>query len=58
MEIKSDHNDFHISDIILIDRWIDPLTPLLIQLTYAGLVDEIFDIGATGLMFCIYAFLR
>ncbi|VDO42610.1 unnamed protein product, partial [Onchocerca flexuosa] len=44
----SEHNDFQISDIILIDRWIDPLTPLLIQLTYAGLVDEIFDIGATG----------
>uniref|UniRef100_A0A0R3RPD7 Sec1 family domain-containing protein 2 n=1 Tax=Elaeophora elaphi TaxID=1147741 RepID=A0A0R3RPD7_9BILA len=45
---KSEHNDFQISDIILIDRWIDPLTPLLIQLTYAGLVDEIFDMGATG----------
>uniref|UniRef100_A0A8R1Y4Q9 Uncharacterized protein n=1 Tax=Onchocerca volvulus TaxID=6282 RepID=A0A8R1Y4Q9_ONCVO len=44
----SEHNDFQISDIILIDRWIDPLTPLLIQLTYAGLVDEIFNIGATG----------
>ncbi|KAM3723740.1 Vacuolar protein [Dirofilaria immitis] len=44
----SKRNDFQISDIILIDRWIDPLTPLLMQLTYAGLVDEIFDIGATG----------
>ncbi|MCP9259302.1 Vacuolar protein sorting-associated protein 33A [Dirofilaria immitis] len=43
----SKRNDFQISDIILIDRWIDPLTPLLMQLTYAGLVDEIFDIGAT-----------
>nr|CRZ25629.1 BMA-VPS-33.1 [Brugia malayi] len=48
MESVSGHNDFQISDIILIDRWIDPLTPMLIQLTYAGLVDEIFDMGATG----------
>ncbi|EFO15505.2 Sec1 family protein [Loa loa] len=47
-EVLSQHNDFQISDIILIDRWIDPLTPLLIQLTYAGLVDEIFDMGVTG----------
>ncbi|VBB27016.1 unnamed protein product, partial [Acanthocheilonema viteae] len=46
-EAVSEHNDFQISDIILIDRWIDPLTPLLIQLTYAGLVDEVFDMGAT-----------
>lgn len=54
-EAVSEHNDFQISDIILIDRWIDPLTPLLIQLTYAGLVDEIFDIGSTGLIFCVYS---
>ncbi|VDK83597.1 unnamed protein product [Litomosoides sigmodontis] len=47
-EAVSQHSDFQISDIILIDRWIDPLTPLLIQLTYAGLVDEIFDMGPTG----------
>uniref|UniRef100_A0AAF5PNX8 Sec1 family protein n=1 Tax=Wuchereria bancrofti TaxID=6293 RepID=A0AAF5PNX8_WUCBA len=48
VESVTGHNDFQISDIILIDRWIDPLTPVLIQLTYAGLVDEIFDMGATG----------
>ncbi|CAG9531689.1 unnamed protein product [Cercopithifilaria johnstoni] len=47
-EAVLEQNGFQISDIILIDRWIDPLTPLLVQLTYAGLVDEIFDMGATG----------
>ncbi|VDN28696.1 unnamed protein product [Gongylonema pulchrum] len=32
----------------MLARWIDPLTPLLIQLTYAGLVDELLDMGPTG----------
>lgn len=45
-----EQNDFQISDVVLIDRWIDPLTPLLVQLTYAGLVDELLDMGPTG--FC------
>uniref|UniRef100_A0A914VNX1 Vacuolar protein sorting-associated protein 33A n=1 Tax=Plectus sambesii TaxID=2011161 RepID=A0A914VNX1_9BILA len=33
-----------IDDIIVIDRWIDPLTPLITQLTYEGLIDELFGI--------------
>lgn len=47
-KLVSEHSGFKISDIILIDRWVDPLTPLLIQLTYAGLIDELLDIGPTG----------
>uniref|UniRef100_A0A915PF79 Uncharacterized protein n=1 Tax=Setaria digitata TaxID=48799 RepID=A0A915PF79_9BILA len=47
-EAVLEHNDFRVSDIILMDRWVDPLTPLLLQLTYAGLVDEILDMGPTG----------
>ncbi|KAI9700491.1 MAG: hypothetical protein M1820_006790 [Bogoriella megaspora] len=34
-----------IEDVIVIDREIDPATPLLTQLTYEGLVDEIFTIA-------------
>eukprot|EP00761_Pharyngomonas_kirbyi_P014772 gb/GECH01014802.1/.p1 GENE.gb/GECH01014802.1/~~gb/GECH01014802.1/.p1 ORF type:complete len:599 (+),score=157.21 gb/GECH01014802.1/:1-1797(+) len=33
-----------ISDLILIDRNVDLLTPLLTQLTYEGLIDELFGI--------------
>jgi hypothetical protein len=46
----SNDNDYHeyqgskIDNIILIDRTSDPLTPLLTQLTYEGLVDENFGI--------------
>ena len=29
-------------------RWLDPLTPMLTQLTYAGLLDEIYGIGMKG----------
>ena len=34
-----------IDNLLLIDRNIDPLTPLLSQLTYEGLIDEIFGIN-------------
>ncbi|VDN03528.1 unnamed protein product [Thelazia callipaeda] len=44
----SENSGFRLTDIIIIDRWIDPLTPLLIQLTYAGLVDELLDMSPTG----------
>ncbi|KAL6868431.1 Sec1-like protein [Trichoderma novae-zelandiae] len=30
--------------VIIIDREVDPVTPLLTQLTYEGLIDEIFEI--------------
>eukprot|EP01027_Heterolobosea_sp_BB2_P009962 GEZU01014671.1.p4 GENE.GEZU01014671.1~~GEZU01014671.1.p4 ORF type:complete len:143 (+),score=51.44 GEZU01014671.1:746-1174(+) len=33
-----------IDSIILIDRMVDPITPLLTPLTYEGLVDEFFGI--------------
>lgn len=34
-----------INRIVLIDRWMDPLTPMLSQLTFYGLLDEIYGIG-------------
>jgi hypothetical protein len=34
-----------IDNLLLIDRNVDPLTPLLSQLTYEGLVDEIFNVN-------------
>ncbi|CAI5445878.1 unnamed protein product [Caenorhabditis angaria] len=34
-----------INRIVIIDRWIDPLTPMLTQLTYSGLLDEMFKTG-------------
>jgi vacuolar protein sorting-associated protein 33A len=33
-----------IESVIIIDREVDPVTPLLTQLTYEGLVDEVFGI--------------
>ncbi|VDN51341.1 unnamed protein product [Dracunculus medinensis] len=42
------HEERNISDFIIIDRWLDPLTPLFIQLTYGGLIDEILKIGPSG----------
>ncbi|KAL9085118.1 MAG: hypothetical protein Q9165_007762 [Trypethelium subeluteriae] len=34
-----------IEDVIILDRSIDPATPLLTQLTYEGLLDEVFTIS-------------
>ncbi|CAI4229010.1 unnamed protein product [Auanema sp. JU1783] len=34
--------------IVIIDRWLDPLTPLLTQLTYAGLLDELYRVSMVG----------
>ena len=34
-----------IDNLLIIDRNVDPLTPLLTQLTYEGLIDEIFSIN-------------
>ncbi|KAK2161895.1 hypothetical protein LSH36_108g07122 [Paralvinella palmiformis] len=36
-----------IDNLLIIDRNVDPLTPLLTQLTYEGLIDEIFSIANT-----------
>ena len=38
-----------IDNLLIIDRLVDPLTPLLTQLTYEGLVDEIFGINNSKL---------
>jgi hypothetical protein len=37
-------NDFVIDSLVLIDRSVDPITPLCTQLTYEGLIDEVFHI--------------
>ena len=34
-----------IDNLLIIDRVVDPLTPLLTQLTYEGLIDENFGIS-------------
>ncbi|CCH62956.1 hypothetical protein TBLA_0I03000 [Henningerozyma blattae CBS 6284] len=34
------------TDLIVFDRMIDPITPLLTQLTYSGLLDDIFEISS------------
>lgn len=34
-----------IDNLLILDRVVDPLTPLLTQLTYEGLIDEIFGIS-------------
>ncbi|VDO34374.1 unnamed protein product [Haemonchus placei] len=37
-----------INRLVILDRWIDPLTPLLHQLTYAGMLDEMYGINMVG----------
>lgn len=39
-----------IDTILMIDRWVDPITPLITQLTYEGLIDEIFSIRCGKLL--------
>src|SRR6218665_2867324 len=34
-----------IDNLLIIDRMVDPLTPLLTQLTYEGLIDEIYGVN-------------
>ena len=38
-----------IDSLLIIDRTVDLLTPLLSQLTYEGLIDEIFSINNSKL---------
>ncbi|PAV74481.1 hypothetical protein WR25_02461 [Diploscapter pachys] len=42
---NSSQSSLQFNRIVLIDRWLDPLSPMLTQLTYAGLLDELFEIG-------------
>jgi hypothetical protein len=39
-----------IDHLLLVDRGVDLLTPLATQLTYEGLIDEIFSINNSELM--------
>ena len=34
-----------IDNLLILDRTVDPVTPLLSQLTYEGLIDEIYGIN-------------
>lgn len=47
-ESFTSRGEWNISDIVIIDRWLDPLTPMLTQLTYGGLIDEIFTLLPSG----------
>lgn len=38
-----------VREIVIVDRWLDPVTPLLSQLTYHGLIDELFTLVAGDL---------
>ncbi|KAE9415313.1 hypothetical protein Angca_007623, partial [Angiostrongylus cantonensis] len=38
----------HLNRLVIIDRWVDPLTPLLHQLTYGGILDEMYGISMVG----------
>ena len=40
-----------IDNLLIIDRVVDPLTPLLTQLTYEGLIDECFGINNSQWLF-------
>jgi hypothetical protein len=43
-----------IDSLIILDRRVDMITPLLTQLTYEGLVDELIGIKNCGLFRCFY----
>lgn len=45
MASKEEHVMPQIDNLLVMDRMVDPLTPLLSQLTYEGLIDEIFGIN-------------
>ena len=43
-----------IDNLLILDRNVDLLTPLLSQLTYEGLIDEIFNIKNSEYKFLFY----
>uniref|UniRef100_A0A1I7X7F6 General transcription factor IIH subunit 3 n=1 Tax=Heterorhabditis bacteriophora TaxID=37862 RepID=A0A1I7X7F6_HETBA len=47
-ESSSSSTSLILNRIIIIDRWLDPLTPMLTQLTYSGLLDETYTVGIVG----------
>uniref|UniRef100_A0A0N5AHC9 Sec1-like protein n=1 Tax=Syphacia muris TaxID=451379 RepID=A0A0N5AHC9_9BILA len=42
------YDEWNVSDIVIVDRWCDPLTPMLYQYTYGGIIDEVFKILPSG----------
>ena len=42
-----------IDNLLIIDRTVDLLTPLLSQLTYEGLIDEIFGINNSRVLISV-----
>ena len=51
-ELKLDEVNTEIESLIILDRKIDLVTPLITQSTYAGLVDEIFGIKHGKVLVC------
>jgi hypothetical protein len=47
-----------IDNLLIIDRNTDPLTPLLSQLTYEGLIDEIFGINNSEFILHLIIYFR
>lgn len=44
-EFENDNEKSCLSNLIVFDRELDPVTPLLTQLTYTGLIDECYPEG-------------
>lgn len=52
---KANRNYTAIDHLVLIDRSVDLMTPMATQLTFEGLIDELFGINCCKLMsYCIY----
>lgn len=49
-----DEENSQIDRVLVIDRSIDLLTPLLTQLTYEGLIDEKYGIEHSSLVFLFF----
>lgn len=43
-----------IHELVILDRAVDMITPMAVQLTYEGLVDELMGVrsGSTGFQYC------
>jgi hypothetical protein len=46
LDFVTDRSVSDIHQIVLIDREVDMITPLLTQFTYEGLIDELFGINS------------
>lgn len=52
--LSDDDMEPQVDALILIDRDVDKVSPLCTQLTYEGLIDEVFGINH-GIYFCVHA---